>query len=176
MTLFQGKSGLGRKNYVKEKQLQKTRQESSRFTDFRQRKQDVFLQRRVEGDLRKSQMACEQLDSAKVTVLMPGPTFSLPILFIPGDIPSRTELVLASRADFCWRWGGGGGRGRGWGWGRRCRRQWLHYRCECWADYINTGFSPEHYMYVRVSSRKILLGWKLHTENFLEGKLQAYIW
>ena len=61
-----GKGGLGRERYVKERAEEREVQEKHRFEDFRQRKQGVFSMRRVEADIKKSQRACEQLDSAKV--------------------------------------------------------------------------------------------------------------
>lgn len=61
-----GKGGLGRENFVKERAEERKTQESHRLADFRQRKQGIFSLRRVEADIKKSQRACEQLDSAKV--------------------------------------------------------------------------------------------------------------
>ena len=60
----QGKGGLGRERYVREREARMKSQDSQRFTEFRQRK----LDRRVEADFRRSQRACEQLDTAKVCV------------------------------------------------------------------------------------------------------------
>lgn len=64
----QGKGGLGRERYVREREARMKSQDSRRFTEFRQRKLDRFSERRVEADFRRSQRACEQLDTAKVCV------------------------------------------------------------------------------------------------------------
>ena len=66
VNLVLGKGGLGRERYMKEQVEVREVQEKHRFEDFRQRKQDVFSTRRVEADMKKSQRACEQLDSAQV--------------------------------------------------------------------------------------------------------------
>ena len=78
--IYIGKGGLGRESYVKERTVRRKTQESHRFTDFRLRKQDVLSQRRVEADFRKSQRACEQLDSAKVCTVL---SLSLFLLSFP---------------------------------------------------------------------------------------------
>lgn len=65
-----GKGGLGREKYMKERAEEKKTWESRSLSDFRQRKQSVFSLKRVEVDIRKSQKACEQLDSAKVCYLL----------------------------------------------------------------------------------------------------------
>lgn len=64
----QGKGGLGRERYVREREARVKSQDSQRVSEFRQRKLDKFSERRVEADLRKSQRACEQLDTAKAHV------------------------------------------------------------------------------------------------------------
>ena len=61
-----GKGGLGRERYVKERVEEKKLQEHLSYDDFRQRKHGALSERRVKCDLRKSQAACEQLDSAQV--------------------------------------------------------------------------------------------------------------
>ena len=66
VTIVLGKGGLGRDVHVKEQAEQRKAKEKLRFDDFRQHKQCVFSMKREDADLRKSQRACEQLDSAKV--------------------------------------------------------------------------------------------------------------
>lgn len=59
---MQGRRGLGRSGFIEEKKATKEVQETKTMEEFRQRKQHQTLMRKTEGDLRKSQLACEQLD------------------------------------------------------------------------------------------------------------------
>jgi len=63
--LFLGKGGLGRKDFLMRKKVERNTQEVSRYSDFRQRKQLERLQAHVFSDLKRSKMACHQLDSKK---------------------------------------------------------------------------------------------------------------
>ena len=65
-TAVLGKGGLGRERYVKEKVARMVSQDSQRFTVFRQRNLSMLSEKKIFVDLRRSQRACEQLDSAKV--------------------------------------------------------------------------------------------------------------
>ena len=61
-----GRGGLGQEHHLKEKQVEKKAKQVTIERDFRQRRLEVLLERRVTGDLRKSQAACELLDSREV--------------------------------------------------------------------------------------------------------------
>ena len=60
---MQGRSGLGRRGFVEEKKATQKVQEAQTMEEFRQRKQHQTLMKKTESDLRKSQLACEQLDT-----------------------------------------------------------------------------------------------------------------
>ncbi len=68
LVLKDGRCGLGRGSYVKERQVarksQRQQQEKQTVTDFMQRKQQDRLAQWTESDLRRSQGTCEQLDEA----------------------------------------------------------------------------------------------------------------
>lgn len=61
-----GRSGLGKKVFVEEQKARKQQQSVKSVGEFRQMKQDEFVKKRVRADLRKSQLACHQLDTARV--------------------------------------------------------------------------------------------------------------
>ena len=88
-----GKGGLGRERHVKEQVEEKRQKESRRFQDFRQRKQGVFSERRVEADLRKSQRSCEQLDSAKVSLSLPPSLSFSQCLFTVGLVCRELKIL-----------------------------------------------------------------------------------
>ena len=66
LVLKDGRGGLGRSSFLKEKEAVKTaqkhEQQTQTLTDFIQRKQQSQIVMRMEGDFRHSQQACEQLD------------------------------------------------------------------------------------------------------------------
>ena len=66
LVLKDGRSGLGRSSFVleqkREETIMKQEHEEQAITHFLQRKQQSQTLLRMEGDLRKSQRACEQLD------------------------------------------------------------------------------------------------------------------
>lgn len=64
--LLQGRVGLGREDFVREKKVQKRLEAVQSVTVFRQQKQKLFSQKRVAMDLHRSQLACKQLDSKMV--------------------------------------------------------------------------------------------------------------
>lgn len=96
---------------MKERAEEKKTWESRRFSDFRQRKQSVFSLKRVEVDIRKSQKACEQLDSAKVCYLFNKDIFTLYCVSV-GNLLATSDLLLACRVSLYRGRGGGGGGGR----------------------------------------------------------------
>ena len=63
----QDKSGLGRKDYVREreakKKLESKLMEETSVAEFRKKKQAILSSRKLEADLKRSQLACEQLDT-----------------------------------------------------------------------------------------------------------------
>eukprot|EP00731_Ephydatia_muelleri_P027851 Em0019g724a len=59
--------GLGKKAFVNEQKAHKQQQSVKSVGEFRQMKQDEFVKKRVRADLRKSQLACHQLDTARGT-------------------------------------------------------------------------------------------------------------
>ena len=63
--MFLGKGGLGRKDFLMKKKLERSTQDISRYSDFRQRKQLERFQAQVFSDLKRSKMACHQLDSKR---------------------------------------------------------------------------------------------------------------
>lgn len=60
-----GKTGLGRKKYVAEKRSEVKVLEAKNLSDFRLRKQASLAQMKCKSDLRKSRLACQQLDTAQ---------------------------------------------------------------------------------------------------------------
>jgi hypothetical protein len=59
-----GKTGLGRKNFLTEKRSKVKVLEAKNLSDFRLRKQATLAQHKCKSDLRKSRLACHQLDGA----------------------------------------------------------------------------------------------------------------
>lgn len=60
------KSGLGRGSFLREKEAQKKLEsklsEETSVSEFRKKKQAILNVRKQEADLKRSQLACEQLD------------------------------------------------------------------------------------------------------------------
>lgn len=59
----QGKTGLGRKKFVSEREVDRKVMDAQRLSDFRLRKQASVSERKILSDLRKSRLACQQLDT-----------------------------------------------------------------------------------------------------------------
>lgn len=59
-----GKTGLGRRKFLTEKRSEVKVLEAKNLSDFRLRKQAVLAQQKCKSDLRKSRLACQQLDTA----------------------------------------------------------------------------------------------------------------
>lgn len=62
--MFVGKTGLGRKKFLTEKRSKAKDLEARNFSDFRLRKQASLAQQKCKSNLRKSRLACQQLDTA----------------------------------------------------------------------------------------------------------------
>ena len=88
---FIGKSGLGRKDFLVKKQVEKKKQEVLQYSDFRQRKQAEMLQVQVQSDLKKSKMACHQLD-LNIGVSSPVVEWYWPEEFLNTDTGSEDRL------------------------------------------------------------------------------------
>ncbi len=97
LVLKDGRCGLGRGAFVKEKKAarvtQRQQQDVKTVTDFVQRKQQVRVAQWMEGDLRRSQLACEQLDEAlgQNTPTIPWFWISKPVEIEKEDDASDTD-------------------------------------------------------------------------------------
>ena len=93
-----GKSGLGRRNFDMERKVEGKVQDAKKFTDFRQRKQASLLKTRIISDLRKSKLACHQLDSA-CGCTSPAVDWYWPEEFVPKEEEEEEEEEEESDSD-----------------------------------------------------------------------------
>lgn len=61
--LILGKTGLGRRKFIAEKESKAKNLDAKNLIDFRQRKQASLSLMKVKSDLHKSRLACQQLDT-----------------------------------------------------------------------------------------------------------------
>ena len=67
---IQDRVGLGRQRFLQERKVLKRAEEVRSVDSFRQRKLEKFSLRQIETDIRRSQLACEQLDSNMVSLMV----------------------------------------------------------------------------------------------------------
>ena len=91
--MFIGKTGLGRKKFLTEKRSEAKDVEARNFSDFRLRKQASLAQQKCRSNLRKSRLACQQLDTAS------GITAPLQDWFWPEELLPKPEEETESDSD-----------------------------------------------------------------------------
>lgn len=93
MLFFVGKTGLGRRKFVAEKHSEVKVLEAKNLKCFRSMKQASLAQQKCKSDLRKSRLACHQLDTAY------GLTLPLEDWFWPEELLPKTEEETDSDSE-----------------------------------------------------------------------------